>query len=438
MQMLSARRSPVALETADLPCLTDTVPLKTCQVCIGVPVRDEAARLPHLLQSLTHQIDEQGQPLNPDRYEILILANNCRDDSVAIAQSWAKAHPALNLHVIAVTLPPPQASIGYARRLLMNEAYRRLAQVEHPRPVMASTDGDTEVAPNWIAAMLAEFDQGVEVVCGRILTRRSAALGISAQTSLYFLRYMGHRYLTAQLEALLDPLPHDRWPRHYQHFGANLAVLSELYGRVGGIPAVPNQEDVAFYRRLRQLDAKIRHSPRVRVVTSARRVGRTSGGLAERLNQLTQAGQQRQAVFVEAPALTEARIRLRYQLRQLWLAGGDRPQGHSRQWQMQVQRLAPGLGLGVAQLQQQLTTAPTFGLLLEAVETLQRHHQGLHFGQHPTVEISLANMHLRQRLQDLRQQRVALGLPRAGRISGSPTLEALQQVQPIPLFSLTY
>lgn len=437
MQTLSARRSPVSLEMAELPCLTDTVPRPSCQVCIGVPVRNEAADLNTLLRSLTYQVDNQGRQINPDRYEVLLLANNCWDNSAAIAHAWGKAHPALNLHVISVTLPQPQASVGYARRLLMNEAYRRLAQIRGKSTVIASTDGDTEVAPNWIAAMLAEFDQGAEVVCGRILTRRSTALGISAKTSLYFLRYMGHRYLTAQLEALLDPQPHDCWPRHYQHFGANMAVLSEIYGRVGGIPAVKNQEDVAFYRRLQQFDAKIRHSPLVRVTTSARRIGRTSGGLAERLNQLTQAAQERQAVFVELPSLTEARILTRHQLRQLWLSSCDRPLFNS-QWLAQVQRLATCLGLTAPQLQHQVAAAPTFGLLLEELETLQRHHSQIDFWQYPTVEISLANMHLRQRLQALRHHRLASRSLLENRTRSSASSEAFKQIQPIPLFSLTY
>ncbi|NJL86196.1 MAG: hypothetical protein HC886_09770, partial [Leptolyngbyaceae cyanobacterium SM1_1_3] len=260
-------------------------------------------------------------------------------------------------------------------------------------------------------------------------------------TSLYFLRYMAHRYLTAQIEAFLDPLPHDCWPRHYQHFGANMGVSSEIYGRVGGIPNVQNQEDVALYRRLQQVDAKIRHSPHVRVTTSARRTGRTSGGLAERLSQLTQAGRQRRAVLVESPQLTEARILVRNQLRQIWTAINCNACSLTL-WSARISLLAESLGLAEAQLQQAIAIAPTFGLLLEAVELEQKQGADTSFWLHATTEISLANMHLRQRLQGLRQQWAASAatldsLAQPYDLPGNG-LETLKQIQPIPLFSLTY
>ncbi|NJL45382.1 MAG: glycosyltransferase [Leptolyngbyaceae cyanobacterium SM2_3_12] len=450
-----AKQAPTSLQVDCLPRLTINSPCQACRVCVVVPVRNEAEHLPAMLKALTQQVDTQGHPLDPDSYEVLLLANNCTDGSADLARAWGLTHPQFNFHVLDVNLPQSQACVGYARQLVMNEAYQRLMTVGLNRRIIASTDGDTEVSPTWLATMVNEFDQGlehgVEAVFGRILTRRTTALGIQAKTSLYFLRYMAHRYLTAQLEACLDPLPHDGWPRHYQHFGANLAILAETYGRIGGMPSVVNQEDVALYRRLQQVDAKIRHSPQVKVVTSARCWGRTEGGLAERMGQLAQASCQRQTVWVESPWLTEARILVRRQLPpDLGGSKRSRPRPKRTFWRStRLLLLAQWLGLTKTQLGQAIEAAPTFGLLLEALENEQKQErpppperqqkQGAEVNAwgHRTVEISLANMHLRQRVQMLLNQGkvVTASVEDWGAYT---SLEALKQVQPIPLFSLTY
>jgi hypothetical protein len=80
---------------------------------------------------------------------------------------------------------------------------------------------------------------------------------------------------------LLDPDSFDPWPRHTEHSGASLAVTLEAYRRAGGIPPVPIGEDRAFVEALRRVDARVRHSPAVRVVVSGRTIGRAAGGMAD-------------------------------------------------------------------------------------------------------------------------------------------------------------
>ncbi|NJL88277.1 MAG: hypothetical protein HC886_23690 [Leptolyngbyaceae cyanobacterium SM1_1_3] len=52
--------------------MTTTLPLKTCRICVIVPVRNEAEHLPNTLGALAQQVDSQGRPLNPDSYEVLV------------------------------------------------------------------------------------------------------------------------------------------------------------------------------------------------------------------------------------------------------------------------------------------------------------------------------------------------------------------------------
>ena len=434
MQILATPRLPTALQLADLPLLTVTQPLKTCRLCVVVPVRNEADHLPAMVSALARQVDEQGALVNPESYEVLILANNCSDNSVVIAQSLQQTYPTLQLHVVEVTLPPAKAHIGTARRMAMNEAYRRLCSTVRGG-IIASTDGDTEVSSTWVSAIFKEFDKGVDAVGGRILTRRQTETDLTTPTSLYFLRYMAHGYLTAQLEALLDPQPHDHLPRHAQYYGANLAITTEMYGRIGGIPSIPSEEDVALYQRLQQADAKIRHSPHVRVMTSARQTGRVSGGLADRLSQLAEVSQQQRAFLVETSWLTESRILVRRRLRETWrqMNGETDSSFVIRRFAQQNSLLAKSLGLSTAGLRQHVEAAPTFGYLIAMIRAEQQQQFEASLFTSLTVDVSVANMQLRQRLQSLRQSKVtdfAAG-------SHLQLLQALQQIQAIPLFPLT-
>jgi glycosyltransferase involved in cell wall biosynthesis len=251
------------------PALISNPPLKSCEVCVIIPVKDEAQMLGRTLKALSMQTSLEGKPLNPLLYEVIVLANNCSDRSAAIAHQFAEQHPFLAIHVAEITLPPEQAYIGYVRKLLMDEAYSRLMNSGRRRGIIASTDGDTTVSPTWIAATLAEMAKGADAVGGRIITDRHRH-ALSPQAKACFLREVSYRSLVAELESYIDPDPYDPWPRHYQHYGASLAVTAETYAQCGGMPPVKTPEDEAFYQSLLLVDARFRHSPLVRVTTSAR------------------------------------------------------------------------------------------------------------------------------------------------------------------------
>ena len=108
------------------PVLIATPPLSQTQISVIVPVRNEADTLPKTLLALANQVDFEDNPLDFKRYEVLVFANNCTDDSAAIARRFAQQHPQLQLHVVEQTLPEAEAHIGRVRQMLMDEAYRRL------------------------------------------------------------------------------------------------------------------------------------------------------------------------------------------------------------------------------------------------------------------------------------------------------------------------
>lgn len=183
-------------------------PLPQCEVCVIVPVRNEAQTLEATLSALSYQIDLEGDKLDWQRYEVILLANNCSDNSAEIARHFARWHPELVLHVVEITLSPAEAYIGRVRQILMDEAYRRLMYLGRKQGIIASTDGDSQVTPTWIAANLAEIAAGADAVGGRIYTTKSDRETLNPYAKACYLREVGYRFLVAQLEDYIDPDPY--------------------------------------------------------------------------------------------------------------------------------------------------------------------------------------------------------------------------------------
>jgi hypothetical protein len=382
--------------------LVQVPPLPECEICVIVPVRNESQLLEKCLLSLANQADFQGQPLDSNRYEIILLANNCTDDSVAIAQRFSDQHPSLRLYIIEQLLPPSEAYIGRVRQILMDEACHRLeslglAGLTGKRGVIASTDSDSIVSRNWIAATLLEISRGADAVGGRILADTTSCKALDPKVKMRYL--LGDRYhqLIAELESYLDPNPNDCWPRHTQHYGASLAVTAQMYYQAGGMPNVRTPEDVAFYRALLRVGAQFRHSPLVQVTTSARQTVRTAGDFAAQLNQWEAIGSQ-EAFLVESASAIETRLQTRQQLRALWqsILQGYQPITKD------VAVYANSLGIDEQWLWTELKRPQTFELLFENIKEQQNF--GVWQKKWPLVDLKLALFDLNTRLQFLRSQ----------------------------------
>jgi len=341
-----------------------TAPDPRCAVSVVVPVRDEAATLGDSLRALAHQVDDRGRPLDAATYEVLVLANNCRDESARVCRQVARRHPWLRLHLAEVELPTAEAHVGGARRLVMDQAFYRLVSRGRDRGVIASTDGDTRVAATWLAEIRAAVAAGADAVAGRIFIDHEGLMGLPPGTRRSHLKSAGYEYLLAEYAARTDPLPWDPWPGHHQHYGASLAVTVAAYRRAGGVPDVPDLEDIALCRSLLRVDARVRHSPRVRAWTSGRLHGRASRGLSWQLREWTGMAVDGRGVLVEHPRTTGTRLRLRRELRLCWLGRRVGVSPAPRQ----VATLADLVGGEPAWLADRLATTPTFGALYEGVE----------------------------------------------------------------------
>lgn len=290
--------------------------LPSVQSCIVIPVKDEERYILKTLASFDLQVDIFGKRLNPNKFEILILANNCADNSVAYIKDFQHRHPRLNIYLEEVTLSPRQANIGYVRRKLMECAYSRLSKNQGGS--ILTTDGDTIVAKDWIAQTNWEIDNGAEAVGGRIFLADDELHALDEFTRLHHFKDEKYHLLIAELEGIiLNPI-FDPVPRHHQHFNGSFAITTECYAKSGGVPNVDQLEDCAFFEQLESVDAKIRHSHKVKVYTSARCIGRTEIGLSYQLNVWKNLGNHVEEYFVESCASIIKRLTRKKNLMDLW------------------------------------------------------------------------------------------------------------------------
>ncbi|QMW21756.1 glycosyltransferase [Sandaracinobacteroides saxicola] len=308
---------------------------------VAIPARNEAERLPACLEAIAAQ-----EGLAPGEVAVLVLCNNCTDSSVAVARAVAARSP-IPIHVRHVHLPADRSHAGGARAAAMTAATLLAA----PDSLLVSTDADCVAAPDWLASLRDAFAPDISAVAGRVEARweelktlPEAALRVGELEWRY-------QAAAAELEALIDPVDHDPWPRHRQRCGANMAVRRAMFEGVGGVPLIPTGEDRALLLAVERAGGLIRHAPEPLVTASARLHGRAAGGMADAL-----AARAEGSVVVdsdlEAADSMLARLRRRASHRRGFPPGLAGTRAFTAYWQAQAQ--AGFVPLGRASLADEL------------------------------------------------------------------------------------
>ena len=247
-------------------------PHPALKVSVVVPARNEESLVGSCIAALTKQ---DGIAL--EEYEVLLVLDRCTDATEARALEVAAKHPELRLFM----LEGPGRGAGYARRAGMDEACARLLSLGRPGGLVASTDADTVVAPDWLCTQLEAATRGARAIGGHIKLRDDAYLppGVSGwRTEQGSLR---------QRELLVGPcLAGENEPvrmEHWQFSGASLALTAATYEEIGGLEPRAALEDEYLERALERRSIPIERPLAVEVATSARTVGRAKRGLARDL-----------------------------------------------------------------------------------------------------------------------------------------------------------
>ena len=278
-----------------------------CRLTVVIPARDEAGNIARTLEALVAQRDFADQALDPSAFDVLVYANNCNDGTATLARAVAQRHPQYALFVAEERLPHNVAHIGTARRAAMNAAAARFAAAGTHDAILVATDADTVAHPQWLAWTVHEMRQA-DAVMGRVLIDSAEWKALPPSIRTMLAQENAYHFAIARLAALIDPKAHDPWPRHWQRSGPSFAVRLAAYNRAGGVPPVRSLEDIALYDALVQSGARIRHSLRVRVTTSARLQSRAPGGFGSRMTAWRALGDEVRPLLVEDPAVTIARL----------------------------------------------------------------------------------------------------------------------------------
>jgi hypothetical protein len=322
--------------------------VQTPLAVVAVPVRNEVERIGACLDALAAQ--EGAGP-----FGVVLFLNNCTDGTRAAVERRTWPMP---LRVVVQDFAGAHA--GWARREAREAAARWLEEggAEGACGTLLTTDADSRVPPDWIARCRAGLAAGADLVAGRIALDADEAARLPAALHARGRREGAYEARLIEIEARLDPDPHDPWPRHWTHSGATLAVRLDAYRAAGGMPAVPVGEDRAFVARLAARDARLRHDPAIVVVTSGRLDARAPGGAADTMRLRCAEPESPCDARLEALPRAVLRVLWRRRLRRLHAAGRL-----DRTWAW-----APWLGVGPARARA-VAALPSAAEAIQALET---------------------------------------------------------------------
>ena len=212
---------------------------------VVVPVDDEEALLGAGLDGLATAARAVSDRA---RVRVVVVLDACSDRGAQIAARY----PVETLRVEART-------VGRARRA----GCAALLEGDSPAWWLATTDADSVVPREWLAAHLDALEDGCDALVGTIAVADWGEHPLCTRVR-FDEDYQG------------DQLALNRRDRLHRHVhGANLGVHAGSYRAVGGFAPRPSGEDVDLVARLSRAGGRMRRTRDIPVRTSAHRRTRT-------------------------------------------------------------------------------------------------------------------------------------------------------------------
>jgi len=236
-------------------------------VLVAVPARNEERRIEGCLRAVLLAA-RRGRPAA--RTHVVLGAHRCTDSTAATAQRLFRSAPDVPGLVVVDARSETVGGVRAAAIAAGLAAGRLDADRADPAQTwIFSTDADSCVPPDWIAATLRQVHESGSVAAVGLVRLESWAADDAA-----------HLAYARILEA--GSLPGG----HSHVYGANLAVRLDAYLAVGGFEELPHGEDQALVGRLRRAGWPVLTTLHPVVRTSARMPGRAPHGLGDLLQTL--------------------------------------------------------------------------------------------------------------------------------------------------------
>ncbi|MBS1844106.1 MAG: glucosyl-3-phosphoglycerate synthase [Actinobacteria bacterium] len=262
-----------AAAVGTLPAPRDSV-----RAVVVVPAHNEERLIGRCLQALVDQVEVRS-----DEFEVIVVLDACEDATTARVSElrghiWplsSEGHGRVGREGPAIhTVEGPGQGAGPARATGMDIGCARLESLGRHGGLLASTDADSVVAPDWIARQLEAIAAGAEAIGGEVVLDPAEAAALPPAV-------LAHR--EAQLAARTREAA-ARGPAEHAHFsGASLGVTPDAYRRAGGMAWMAALEDQELEDRLVAAGIQVHRLRPVSVVTAARTEGRAERGLARDL-----------------------------------------------------------------------------------------------------------------------------------------------------------
>lgn len=244
------------------------------EVVITVPACNEEERLPCCLFA----IDAAVRATAPTACAVVVVVNNSDDGSAEVARAWA-ASASVPAILCVVALDAEAANAAHARRIAMDVG----EAVGRSDAVILSTDADTEVCIDWVAALVARIRAGETLVTGAIEVDTAELATLPARVER-----VGEveRDLLDVLGAIWSRLiPDEPCPFTVTASGASMGLSAAAYRAVGHLPLDGLNEDRALATAILAAGGTVAVEPRGRAVTSCRLDGRAANGMSEALRE---------------------------------------------------------------------------------------------------------------------------------------------------------
>ena len=223
-------------------------------IAILIPARNEEDLLPACL----HSVLAACAMLPPVvTFDIVVAADRCSDRTASLARQILGAN--------GTVITTDAGVVGYARSLAAEEALKRY-QGPRAQCWLANTDADCVVPRTWLLSQLALADKGVEAVTGIV----------DVDSFVEHDPGVEQRFRSSYIIFEDGSHPHVH--------GANFGVRADAYRRAEGWSHLATAEDHDLWNRLRKVGTLRQSHASLKVITSARRVGRAPHGFAEALS----------------------------------------------------------------------------------------------------------------------------------------------------------
>lgn len=236
-----------------------------CRVAVNIPAWLEEKNLPGLLTQYFDQKDKDGNPLDPELYEVNIIINRKEgtpgDASAQVIEKFMADYSAQhggrrpNVRYVDVEFKPENATVGYARKVLTDAVLARsLARPNQQEPLyIESEDADLlDVDRRVISNLISKLDKnphldavrGTEGRMPEILKENSLLAMRRNAWEVFLMMSRQRRYRNPAVPGW------NAFANRIITSGWNTGYSAEAYAMIGGYEPVRAGEDISIGERI--------------------------------------------------------------------------------------------------------------------------------------------------------------------------------------------